>query len=69
MKIDGTNVSVIDPNRPKAEQIEALRRAVQECYCGLGPACPLWRQMTPEERTACSLDQRATAQRFWINGM
>ena len=61
--------SVIDPMRPKAEQIAELRRAVEACYCGLGPACPLWRQMTPEERVACSLDQRATAQRFWLNGM
>ena len=51
------------------EQIAALRRAVEECYCGLGPACPAWREMTPEQRAECSLDMRATAQRFWINGM
>ena len=69
MQAQNLSASVIDPSRPKAEQIAELRRAVEECYCGLGPACPLWRQMTPEQRTACSLDQRATAQRLWINGM
>ena len=61
--------SVIDPTRPKAEQIAELRRAVQECYCGLGPACPAWREMSPEQRVQCSLDMRATAQRLWVNGM
>ena len=61
--------SVIDPTRPKAEQIAELRLAVQECYCGLGPACHLWREMTPEQRTDCSLDKRAYAQRMWMNGM
>lgn len=62
-------ISVIDPTRPKAEQIAALRQAVEECYCGLGPACHLWRQMTPEQRVDCSLDKRATAQRYWRTGM
>ena len=61
--------SVIDPNRPKAEQIAELRRAVKACYCGLGPACYLWRQMTPDERLECSLDKRGTAQYLWKNGM
>lgn len=61
--------SVIDPTRPRWEQIEELRQAVQECYCGLGPACPLWRQMTPEQRTDCSLDKRLVAQRLWKNGI
>lgn len=36
-----------------------------ECYCGLGPGCPLWDQTTPEERVACSADERMTAQYFW----
>jgi hypothetical protein len=61
--------SAIDPKRPKAEQIAALRRAVEECYCGLGPACNLWRQMSPEQRVDCSLDKRAVAQALWMNGM
>jgi hypothetical protein len=65
--------SVIDPTRPKAEQCversAELRQAVLECYCGLGPACILWRQMTPEQRAACSADRRLTAQRMWKNGM
>ena len=61
--------SVIDPARPRAEQIAELRQAVRECYCGLGPACPLWRQMTPEQRTECSADKRLFAQRLWKNGL
>lgn len=69
MQAQNLSATVIDPSRPKAEQIAELRRAVEECYCGLGPACPLWRQMTAQQRTECSLDQRATAQRLWINGM
>lgn len=55
--------------RVKAERVAALRQAVKECYCGLGPACHLWRAFTPEERAACSLDKRAVAQAFWMNGM
>jgi hypothetical protein len=61
--------SLIDPTRPKAEQIAELRQAVLECYCGFGPACPLWRRMTPAQRSACSFDKRATAQYMWKNGM
>lgn len=63
------SASVIDPTRPKAEQIEELREAVKACYCGLGPACPLWREMTPDERVDCSNDKRLYAQRFFKNGM
>lgn len=61
--------SVIDPTRSRAAQIAELKQAVKECYCGLGPACPLWRQFTPEERADCSADKRLYAQRFWKNGM
>ena len=61
--------SMIDPARPRLEQIAELREAVLACYCGLGPACPLWRQMTPEQRTDCSADKRLVAQRAWKNGM
>jgi hypothetical protein len=61
--------SLIDPNRPKAEQIAELRAAVAECYCGLGPACHLWRRMTPEQRQECSWEHRLVAQRYWKNGM
>lgn len=61
--------SLIDPTRPRAEQIAELRRAVKACYCGLGPACYLWRQLTPEQRVECSLDKRATGQYMWKNGM
>jgi hypothetical protein len=60
---------LMDPQRPKAEQIAGLRQAVRECYCGLGPACSVWRRMTPAQRTACSLDKRATAQYLWKNGV
>ena len=61
--------SVIDPSLPRELQIAALRQAVEECYCGLGPACPAWRQMTPEQRAECTRDMRLTAQRMWKNGM
>ena len=61
--------SVIDPSRPRAEQIAELRRAVLACYCGLGPACGVWRQLTPKGRAECSADKRLTAQRMWKNGM
>jgi hypothetical protein len=61
--------SVIDPTLPKDAQIAALRQAVEECYCGLGPACYGWRQMTPDQRAECSQDKRLIAQRLWKNGM
>jgi len=61
--------SVIDPTRPRLEQIAELREAVLQCYCGLGPACSLWRQMTPEQRADCSADKRLASQRLWKNGM
>jgi len=47
----------------------ASRDQVSECYCGLRSACPLWRRYSPAQRTACSLDKRATAQALWMNGM
>lgn len=40
-----------------------------ECYCGLGPACPLFRAMTPQQRTACSRDKRQTGQSYYKNGL
>jgi hypothetical protein len=61
--------SVIDPARPRAEQIAELRQAIKECYCGLGPACEIWRKMTPDERAACSRDKRATEELFWKHGV
>lgn len=61
--------SVIDPDRSRAEQIAELRQAVKECYCGLGPACPIWRRMTPKERAECSRDKRAYAQLLWKHGV
>lgn len=61
--------SAIDPSLPKAEQIAALRKAVKECYCGLGPACPVWSQMSPEERETCSRDKRAYAELLWKHGV
>jgi hypothetical protein len=60
---------VVDRAHPTAGEIAAQRRKVDGCYCGLGPACPSWRQMSPAEREECSLDKRLTAQRFWKNGM
>lgn len=40
-----------------------------DCYCGLGPACQYFRQMTPAERVACSRDKRQTAEAYWKGGM
>lgn len=40
-----------------------------DCYCGLGPACHLFREMTEQERTTCSQDKRQTAQWLWVNGV
>ena len=40
-----------------------------ECYCGLGTACPAFRQMTAAQREICSRDHRQTAQWMYINGM
>ncbi|HLA91617.1 MAG TPA: hypothetical protein VJL28_14405 [Gemmatimonadaceae bacterium] len=40
-----------------------------DCYCGLGPSCHLWRQMTPEQRELCTRDKRYVAQSFWKNGV
>lgn len=59
----------VDPSRTRAEEIARLRRAVQECYCGLGPACSRWHRLTPEQRVECSLDHRLIAQRYWKNGL
>jgi hypothetical protein len=36
-----------------------------ECYCGLGPACPLFRMMTPPQREDCTRDKRRTAQAYY----
>lgn len=58
-----------DQVRLDAARIAELRQAVKECYCGLGPACHLWRAFTPEQRRECSLDKRAVAQALWMNGM
>jgi hypothetical protein len=67
--IERGRASVMDPARPRQEQIEELRQAIKECYCGLGPACPVWGLMTPDERRACSLDKRAYGQLFWKHGV
>jgi len=61
--------SAIDPARPRDGQIAELRQAVKECYCGLGPACPIWTDMTPEERATCSRDKRAYAELLWKHGV
>lgn len=36
-----------------------------ECYCGLGPACPLFQMMTPSQREDCTRDKRRTAQAYY----
>lgn len=59
----------LDKLRRDAIRSAKFRELVSECYCGLGPACPLWRKFTPAQRAACSLDKRASAQALWMNGM
>ena len=61
--------SVIDPALPRDSQIAALKQAIRDCYCGLGPACEIWRKMTPDERAACSRDKRAYSQLLWKHGV
>ncbi len=61
--------SMIDPTRSREDQIAELRQAVKDCYCGLGPACEIWRKMTPDERAACSRDKRAYSQLLWKHGV
>jgi hypothetical protein len=69
MTMQASQESAAQGVRPSSEQTAALRPAVRECYCGWGPACPLWNQYSPEQRVACSLDKRAVAQAQWMNGM
>ena len=40
-----------------------------ECYCGLGPACPMFGQMNAVQRADCTRDKRQTAQWMFVNGM
>jgi hypothetical protein len=40
-----------------------------ECYCGLGPACPIFHLMTPQQRDECTRDKRRTAQAYYRNGI
>ncbi len=60
---------LFDSSRSRAEQIAELRQAVTECYCGLGPACELWRKMTPAQRADCTRDKRASGQLLWRHGV
>lgn len=62
-------MGAVDPALARDEQIAALRQAIKECYCGLGPACEIWNKMTPEERAACSRDKRAYSQLLWKHGV
>lgn len=61
--------SLIDPSRPRDEQIAELKQAMEECYCGLGPACEIWRKMTPAQRADCTRDKRAYGQLLWKHGV
>jgi hypothetical protein len=57
-----------DAPRPKRKS-SRFKLFGAECYCGLGPDCPMFRVMTPEQRVECSLDMRRTAQSYYKNGM
>ena len=69
VEIKRGKASVIDPDLPRDEQIEAMKLAVKQCYCGLGPSCEIWSKMTPEERADCSRDKRAYSQLLWRHGV
>jgi len=47
----------------------AEETAAFECYCGLGPACPMFREMNAAQRELCTRDKRQTAQWMYVNGM
>jgi hypothetical protein len=61
--------SVMDPDRDRGEQIAELKELVKQCYCGLGPACEIWRKMTPDQRADCTRDKRAYAELLWKHGV
>lgn len=46
-----------------------LDASTYECYCGLGPACPIFGQMTKEQQEACTQDKRRIAQQYYRNGI
>ncbi len=61
---------VIPEPSPQLNDAHAIEDAMEyDCYCGLGPACPVFRQMNPAQRAACTRDKRQTAQWFYMNGM
>ena len=64
----GRFATPVDSARRNAEDITALRQAAKDCYCGLGPACCHWDEMTYEQKIACSSDKRAAAEALWRNG-
>jgi hypothetical protein len=55
--------AIPDPPRALADETPF------ECYCGLGPACPMFRQMSAAQRADCTRDKRQTAQWMYVNGM
>jgi hypothetical protein len=57
-----------DSRRPKRAS-RRFRLFGSECYCGLGPACALFREMTPAQRIECSLELRRANQAYFRNGM
>ena len=61
--VNKTNRSAPDADLAKAVPSK------YECYCGLGPACPLFRTMTPEQRVCCTRDKRQQAQSWYRNGV
>jgi hypothetical protein len=69
MWTEANDQKLVDKVRRDMARFAAFRALVNECYCGLGPACPLWRDFSPAQRAACSQDKRAVAQARWMNGM
>ena len=58
-----SRVDCSDPARATSEP------QAYECYCGLGPACPIFGQMTTEQQQECTRDKRRMAQQYYRNGI
>ena len=68
MGAEGKQESTPETTCTTAAQIAELRQAAKDCYCGLGPACCHWNELTPEGRVDCSRDKRAVVDSLWKTG-
>lgn len=64
----GKQAKPIDSNGGTLADDTATRQAIKDCYCGLGPECTHWEEMTPQGRVDCARDKRAAVDALWKNG-